>query len=821
MNPHADLNKAGWSDPEFSLTPFWFWNGDLEPRELLRQVDEMLEKGVRAFVIHARTGLNLPYLGEEWFERVGLVVERASQLGMHVWIYDEDNWPSGYAGGAVLGRDPRLTPQCLECERVWLDDGQDMDWPPQGVNDPRGRGQVVTANAVRVKSVRPRPADPLAWHGPHVGEPKPWWDRGGNEIELDSKVQRLGLAPGDTLRGQLGNEGRWLVALFRQRTTEWYPAYTDEYYVDVLHPQTAKVFIETTHEQYYRRFGQHFGKTIRGFFVDEPGLYNNFWDRNPGSVPWTDDFAEFFVSKMGRDPRDSLILLYEDIEGHEEFRFLYYDFVAQIFDERFMQPIADWCELHGVLLTGHLMLEEFMVPMARYAGNPFRALKSLHIPGVDRIDEVYEKTAERIASSVAHLAGRDRCLSETYACIGWKLAPPYMKAILDYQLARGVNMVAPHAFYYSIEGFRAHESPPSEFFQNPWWEDFKPFAEYAACASQSMSEGRPKKDFLVYYPIESVTALITPDWPPGRDSGPTEWWQLPHAWHPAVRIDREFVNLVVQLEQDGFDFDLIDHSFLAMASVEEAEEGACLVCGHVTVDRLVVPFVHWLAPSTLEKIQEFQEAGGQVITFDSPAIPLNQRTVEVASGALGALSLALGARDEVLSTELVPSVRDPQRAERDTRGLPARCSRTTEAGETVHLGAKPFAAPGIGPPGGPQSSSKEVALDWTVEGRPSNDPVTETAQSGPHATVRTYEAKFDWPFPGQRARLTAYGRETMRTALNGVDLGPRAFPPYVWELGEPLPSGNQLKVRVTGTLTWQIEGRFRAFGLTSTVLEAV
>jgi hypothetical protein len=740
---------------------------------------------------------------------------------MHVWIYDEDNWPSGYAGGAVLRRNPNLTPQCLECERVWLDDGQDLDWPPEGPKDARGRGQVVSANAVRVKAVRPRPADPLAWHGPHASAPRPWWDRIKNEIELDSEVRQLRLGPEDTLRRQLGAGGRWLVTIFRQRTTEWYPAYTDEYYVDVLHPRTAEIFIETTHEEYFKRFGRHFGTTIRGFFVDEPGLYNNFWDRNPGSVPWTEDFAESFMSAHGKDPRESLILLYEDIEGHEEFRFLYYDFVARIFEERFMQPLADWCESHGVWLTGHLMLEEFMVPMARYAGNPFRALKPLHIPGVDRIDEVYEKTAERVASSVAHLAGRDRCLSETYACIGWKLAPPYMKEILDYQLARGVNMLAPHAFYYSIEGFRAHESPPSEFFQNPWWDDFKPLAEYAARACQVMSEGRPKKDFLLYYPIETVTALITPDWPPGRDSGPTEWWQLPHAWHPAVRTDREFVNLVVQLEQDGFDFGLIDHSFLAVSSVEEHPAGARLVCGHVSVDRLVVPFGHWLAPSTLEKIQEFQSAGGLVFTFDSPAVPASQRTIQVAPGALPALSLALGARNDPLTTELAPSVRDPQRSERDSRVRPARCRRSTESGEALHLGPKPFAQTGAGLCQESTAGSREVTLQWTVEGRPYDDPVTETMKSGPFATVRVYEAKFDWPFSGHRARLTAHGRETMRATFNGVDLGPRAFPPYTWDLGEPSPNDNRLTIRVSGTLSWQIEGRFRAFGLTSAKLEAV
>ncbi len=80
---------------EHGACPFWFWNGDLEPSELRRQIRLMHEQEVTAFIIHSRLGCSVAYLSEEWFDRCRIAIEQAARLGMKVWIYDEDNWPSG------------------------------------------------------------------------------------------------------------------------------------------------------------------------------------------------------------------------------------------------------------------------------------------------------------------------------------------------------------------------------------------------------------------------------------------------------------------------------------------------------------------------------------------------------------------------------------------------------------------------------------------------------------------------------------------------------------------------------------------------------
>jgi len=92
-----------------SIVPFWSWNGRLEPAELKRQIDEMADKGVYAAFMHARAGIDLdstPYFSEGWWKAVETAVSHGKRVGFKTWIYDEDKWPSGEAGGRTLARDP-------------------------------------------------------------------------------------------------------------------------------------------------------------------------------------------------------------------------------------------------------------------------------------------------------------------------------------------------------------------------------------------------------------------------------------------------------------------------------------------------------------------------------------------------------------------------------------------------------------------------------------------------------------------------------------------------------------------------------------------
>ena len=101
--PNLTFDPALWRNPsvEYRPAPFWVWNEAQEPRELLREIREMKAHGFGGFFMHARVGLKTPYLGAEWFEHIRLCTAEAARLGMQAWIYDEDRWPSGFAGGHI------------------------------------------------------------------------------------------------------------------------------------------------------------------------------------------------------------------------------------------------------------------------------------------------------------------------------------------------------------------------------------------------------------------------------------------------------------------------------------------------------------------------------------------------------------------------------------------------------------------------------------------------------------------------------------------------------------------------------------------------
>ena len=81
--------------------PFWSWNDKLDPDECRRQIKEMAEEGWGSFFMHSRVGLVTPYLSKEWFDLCNICAEEAEKYGMFAWLYDEDKWPSGFAGGLV------------------------------------------------------------------------------------------------------------------------------------------------------------------------------------------------------------------------------------------------------------------------------------------------------------------------------------------------------------------------------------------------------------------------------------------------------------------------------------------------------------------------------------------------------------------------------------------------------------------------------------------------------------------------------------------------------------------------------------------------
>ena len=106
LYPHSkdpELTRALFENPgsEYRCTPFWAWNAKLEKEELLRQIEIFKEMGMGGFHMHSRSGMATHYLSEDFMELVKACRDKAIDENMLCWLYDEDRWPSGAAGGIV------------------------------------------------------------------------------------------------------------------------------------------------------------------------------------------------------------------------------------------------------------------------------------------------------------------------------------------------------------------------------------------------------------------------------------------------------------------------------------------------------------------------------------------------------------------------------------------------------------------------------------------------------------------------------------------------------------------------------------------------
>ena len=88
------------SKKDHTSLPFWSWNDRLDPDELARQIAAMRRAGLGGYFMHARGGLETPYMGEEWMNAIRTGIDCAGD-DMEAWAYDENGWPSGFADGVV------------------------------------------------------------------------------------------------------------------------------------------------------------------------------------------------------------------------------------------------------------------------------------------------------------------------------------------------------------------------------------------------------------------------------------------------------------------------------------------------------------------------------------------------------------------------------------------------------------------------------------------------------------------------------------------------------------------------------------------------
>lgn len=539
--------------------PFWSWNGKLEPDELRRQIRVMQRMGLGGFFMHSRVGLDTAYLSEEWFECVGACVDEAGKLGMKAWLYDEDRWPSGAAGGLVT-RNPKYRMRSLQA--VVLDSAAGFKWT----------ADTLAAYVARLDGAVAREVRPLT-----RGKRPPPLAEGEKIVAFAVKVSPC---------------------------SDWYNGYT---YLDTLNHEAVKQFIKVTHEAYRKRFGREFGKTIPGIFSDEPNhgdkLHRDGIPGSQGGLPWTGKLLATFRKRYGYDLMPHLMELVYDVEGEflKPARYHYHDCVTYLYVDAFNRQVGEWCAKHNLLFTGHQLEETTLSKQTNMVGSCMRTYEHMQAPGMDLLTEHYREfaTAKQVTSA-AHQFGAKWRLTESYGCTGWDFPFLGHKASGDWQVALGINVRCQHLAWYTMAGEAKRDYPASISDQSPWWQLYSKVEDYFARVHVAMTQGEEVRDLLVIHPVESMWLMVRGGW---RQNAGTR------------ALDEQFEKLTNHLLGQHLDFDYGDEEIMSRhGAVTKVNGEPVLRVGKARYKAVLVPMMKTMRRSTLNLLKKFKAAGG-VVTF--------------------------------------------------------------------------------------------------------------------------------------------------------------------------------------------------------------
>ncbi len=540
---------------EYRATPFWSWNCKLNKQTLLTQIEHFNIMGFGGFHMHSRTGLATEYLGDEFMDMVKSCCDKAEDLNMLAWLYDEDRWSSGPAGGKVTKHKPyRRKRLMLFCE--------DKGW-----------------NTKKAEALK-------------KGEP---YLLAVYDVVLDAdgyldSYRRINI--NDTANGT-----KWFAYCVNEKEDAWFNYQT---YIDAMDKQAVAKFINVTHERYKEVIGDRFGKSVPAIFTDEPNANHEKDMFLPTPVSkdrqvftWTRFFEEEYIKMYGEDFLDKLPELAWNKKDKSDSitKYRYFNFVAHQFSQNFSKQIGDWCKQNGIDFTGHYLREPKLLEQATTCGEIMRNYGYMGIPGIDMLCNFYEFTTAKQAQSAAHQYGKEGVLSELYGVTGWDFDFRGHKLQGDWQAALGVSVRVPHLAWVSMKGEAKRDYPAAIGYQSPWYTEYSYIENHFARVNTALTRGTPIVKVGVIHPVESVWIASGPK---SQTSTVTN------------SVENNFLNVTNWLISNHLDFDYICESTLPNLA------NGCAV-GKMHYDTVVVPGCLTLRQTTLDFLKAFKQNGGEVV----------------------------------------------------------------------------------------------------------------------------------------------------------------------------------------------------------------
>ena len=429
-----------------NLAGFTLFYGESH-EELARMVKAIYDTNLRSMVLETR--YHPEYCEEKYFDDIRFVFDECRKLGMHIWLMDDCQCPSGSC---------KYLPQKPEYDylRPWEVRETHVD-----VAGPMTDGSVMvdcwlkdeSESVLSVVAAKRVPDSSLLT---------------GELVDLSDNLHD-GMVYFDL------SDGVWRIFVLiktRQNT---------EPFIDKLRSECTEFYIQNVHQKIYDNLSEYFGNTFLGFFNDEAGFHNNGHNQyitpmgtEKAQYPWGKCVVEGLKKIYGDKLYTRLIGLWYNFEdcSEEKVRVEYMDIISKAFYENFSSKIAGFCHTHGIQLIGHILEDKNAHAKTGYGcGHFFRAVGDQDMSGIDTVlhqhipgmtqysnrastsmvhhDNVfYNYYLAKLGASYAHIDSRKkgRLMCEIFGAYGNAEGTKMMKYMGDHMLVRGANYLLPCLF---------------------------------------------------------------------------------------------------------------------------------------------------------------------------------------------------------------------------------------------------------------------------------------------------------------------------------------------------------------------------------------
>ncbi|MBR6921471.1 MAG: hypothetical protein IKH51_04710, partial [Clostridia bacterium] len=492
------------------------------------------------------------------FEILKNAFDKSHGIGLHVWIYDEYQWPSGKAFGQVLKDHDEY--EATGIELIKLEGSGDINY-------------TLPDNYIKIAG-----ADLVS---------------NGKTTPLETDGKRIAAK----------NSGKYTVYVYARRITNQKKEDPADFStlrdVDLLNPDAVKRFLDLTYEKYKDKLGDTFDY-VEAFFTDEPQLGNRDMKNY---VVWTDRLPEKFKEMHGYDIEENLYSLYAGNTDHDRLvRVNFYQTVSELFRVSYFEQIAKWCEQNGVLSSGHLLFEEnIQRQIETYGGDFMQLCGAMGIPGGDVLqiepDRLLGKGTDignfmglKYVSSAAKNAGKQKVhLEFTPSAVA---GAPFFAEPGKYTIAGATLTSLFGANTYTV--ICGDSDIPTK--------DLQKFTDYVGRINVLLDTAYTTSEIGVFYAVDAVRAAYTA----------TGTHFDYNASDDAAKINRLMQDTCYDILRAGYDFTVLDAQSVAKSTVS----GGKMKIGAGEYSLIVMPSVSVISCDALEKLTDFEASGGKIIWLD-------------------------------------------------------------------------------------------------------------------------------------------------------------------------------------------------------------